>query len=84
MIGKFKQNILFFIFATLSLNIVALSGVHVMSVLRSMPKSPAQSFETIDCGDAAGRVHKCIRIDPQAGEINDANKGASYRVIYGH
>ena len=81
MLGSFKQNILFFIFICLSANIMALTGIHVASVLKTLPQ--AQSFELIDCGDAQGRIHKCIRIDPKAGEINDSSKGASYRVIYG-
>jgi hypothetical protein len=56
------------------------------------PKPPSQAkaapqgaaaFDIIPCADAKGKIHKCIRIDPTAGEINDAAKGASYRVIYG-
>ncbi len=43
----------------------------------------AAAFDIIPCADAKGTIHKCIRIDPAAGEINDAAKGASYRVIYG-
>lgn len=81
MLTKFKQNILFLIFFCLSLNIMALTGIHIVSFAKSMPQG--SSYEIIDCGDAAGRIHKCIRIDPKAGEINDAAKGASYRVIYG-
>lgn len=81
MLSKLKQNVLFLIFISLSLNLFALSGVHIMSIMKAIP--PSQSYETIDCGDATGRIHKCIRIDPRAGEINDASKGASYRVIYG-
>lgn len=81
MLSKFKQNILFFIFFCLSLNIITLAGVHIVSFVKTMPQG--SSYEIIDCGDAAGRVHKCIRIDTRAGEINDAAKGASYRVIYG-
>jgi hypothetical protein len=43
----------------------------------------AAAFDIIPCADAKGKIHKCIRIDPTAGEINDPAKGASYRVIYG-
>jgi hypothetical protein len=81
MLHAIKQNILFLIFIVLTLNIVALTGINAYSVISRMPLK--QDFETIDCGDATGRIHKCIRIDPKAGEINDAAKGASYRVIYG-
>lgn len=41
-------------------------------------------FDIIPCADAKGVVHKCIRIDPAAGEVNDTTRGASYRMIYGH
>lgn len=41
------------------------------------------AFDIIPCADATGKIHKCIRIDPLAGEINDPAKGASYRVIFG-
>jgi hypothetical protein len=81
MLSKFKQNILFLIFACLSINIVALTGIHIVAFAKTMPRE--SSYEVIDCGDATGRIHKCIRIDPRAGEINDAAKGASYRVIFG-
>jgi hypothetical protein len=81
MLSKLKQNILFVLFFALVANILFLAGISGISLLKSMPSTP--SFETIECGDASGRVHKCIRIDPKAGEINDPAKGASYRVIYG-
>ncbi|MFC6790129.1 hypothetical protein ACFQE0_11180 [Methylobacterium komagatae] len=76
-----KQNILFVIFVSLTVNIIALTGANIYSAFSSIP--PRNNFEMIECGDAAGHIHKCIRIDPKAGEINDAAKGASYRVIYG-
>ncbi len=81
MLGSLKQNILFLIFICLAANIIALTGIHIASVMKAIPQ--AQNYEVIDCGDAQGRIHKCIRIDPKAGEINDASKGASYRVIFG-
>jgi hypothetical protein len=49
---------------------------------KTAPQATA-AFDIIPCADAQGKIHKCIRIDPTAGEINDAAKGASYRVIYG-
>lgn len=45
---------------------------------------PSPEFDIIPCADAKGVVHKCIRIDPAAGEVNDTTRGASYRMIYGH
>lgn len=81
MLNRLKQNVLFLIFLTMTANIFILTGVHVYPLIKSIPASP--QYEMIDCGDATGRIHKCIRIDPRAGEINDAAKGASYRVIYG-
>lgn len=81
MLNKLKQNVLFLIFFCLSANIVALTCIHIFAFAKTIPQSTA--YETIDCGDATGRIHKCIRIDPRAGEINDSSKGASYRVIYG-
>lgn len=81
MIHALKQNILFLIFVVLTANIVVLTGINVYSIYSKM--AVRQEYETIDCGDAAGRIHKCIRIDPKAGEINDTAKGASYRVIFG-
>jgi hypothetical protein len=81
MIHAIKQNILFLIFIVLTANIVALTGINAYSAYSKI--TLRQDFETIDCGDATGRIHKCIRIDPKAGEINDTAKGASYRVIYG-
>lgn len=58
---------------------------HAKAPAKPKPASTNSSaaYEIIACGDAAGRIHKCIRIDPAAGEINDTAKGASYRVIYG-
>lgn len=47
------------------------------------PQASAE-FDIIPCADAKGVVHKCIRIDPAAGEVNDTSRGASYRMIYGH
>ena len=81
MLSKLKQNVLFLIFITTAINIFILTGAHIYPVIKSMPSTP--QYEMIDCGDATGRIHKCIRIDPRAGKINDAAKGASYRVIYG-
>jgi hypothetical protein len=81
MLHAIKQNILFLIFIILTINIVTLSGINAYSIFSKM--AVRQDYETIDCGDANGKIHKCIRIDPKAGEINDTAKGASYRVIYG-
>ncbi len=81
MLSRLKQNMLFLIFLTLAANIFVLTGALVYPLIKSIPATP--QYEMIDCGDATGRIHKCIRIDPRAGEINDAAKGASYRVIYG-
>jgi hypothetical protein len=81
MLHAIKQNILFLIFIILTINIVTLSGINAYSIFSKM--AVRQDYETIDCGDATGKIHKCIRIDPKAGEINDTAKGASYRVIYG-
>lgn len=81
MFNKLKNNILFLIFFILTCNVLLLSVSNVSSMINKVPANPG--YEIIDCGDAAGKVHKCIRIDPKAGEINDPAKGASYRVIYG-
>ncbi len=81
MLHAIKQNILILIFIVLTTNIVALTGINAYSSYSKM--MVRQDYETIDCGDATGKIHKCIRIDPKAGEINDTAKGASYRVIYG-
>lgn len=81
MLNRLKQNVLLLIFLALTINIFVITGAHVYPLLKSFPSAP--QYEMIDCGDATGRIHKCIRIDPRAGEINDAAKGASYRVIYG-
>lgn len=81
MLHTIKQNVLFLLFIMLTTNIVALTGINAYSSISKMPIQP--SYEIIDCGDNAGHIHKCIRIDAKAGEINDPVKGASYRVIYG-
>lgn len=52
------------------------------SQAKTTPQGTA-AFDIIPCADAKGKIHKCIRIDPTAGEINDPARGASYRVIYG-
>ncbi|MDQ0445188.1 hypothetical protein [Methylobacterium persicinum] len=81
MFGNLKQNILLLIFVALTVNLLALSGAIMLWLF---PKQQAQSvYNIIDCGDNSGKIHKCIRIDAKAGEINDAVRGASYRVIYG-
>lgn len=81
MLNSLKQNILFLIFLILTCNVLLLSVSNVSSMINKAPANPG--YEIIDCGDAAGKVHKCIRVDPKAGEINDPAKGASYRMIYG-
>ncbi len=81
MINSLKQNILFLIFLVLTCNVLLLSVSSVSSMVNRAPTT--NSYEIIDCGDAAGKIHKCIRVDPKAGEINDPAKGASYRMIYG-
>lgn len=82
MMASIKQNLFFLMFAAVTLNILGLSASAYYNIINSMPKK--NDFEMIDCGDAAGRIHKCIRIDVKAGEVTDPVKGASYRVIYGH
>lgn len=81
MFASVKQNLLLLIFIGLTLNIMLLSGYSYF-ILSTKPL-PTTGFEIIECGDGTGKIHKCIRIDAKAGEINDAAKGASYRVIYG-
>lgn len=81
MINSFKQNVLFLIFLVLTGNVLLLSVSSVSSIINKPSKEAG--YEIIDCGDAAGKIHKCIRVDPKAGEINDPSKGASYRMIYG-
>lgn len=81
MIDSFKQNVLILIFLVLTCNVLLLSVSNVSSMIGKSSKDPG--YEIIDCGDAAGKIHKCIRVDPKAGEINDPAKGASYRMIYG-
>lgn len=81
MINSFKQNVLFLIFLVLTCNVLLLSVPSFSTIFSK--SSRANGFEIIDCGDAAGTIHKCIRVDPKAGEINDPAKGASYRMIYG-
>lgn len=81
MLNSLRQNVLFLIFLVLTGNVLLLSVSNFSSFFSKSSNQPA--YETIDCGDAAGKIHKCIRVDPKAGEINDPSKGASYRVIYG-
>lgn len=82
MLNNLKQNVLFLILLFLTCNVLLLSASSLSSLFN---KNYANlGFEIIDCGDAAGKIHKCIRVDPKAGEINDPAKGASYRMIYGH
>ncbi len=81
MLNSLKQNVLFLIFLVLTGNVLMLSVSNVSAFLSKSQAQPA--YEIIDCGDATGKIHKCIRVDPKAGEINDPSKGASYRVIYG-
>lgn len=81
MIDSFKQNVLILIFLVLTCNVLLLSVSNVSSMIGKSSKDPG--YEIIDCGDAAGKIHKCIRVDPKAGEINDPAKGASYSMIYG-
>lgn len=81
MLKNLKQNVLFLIFLVLTCNVLLLSASSLSAGLSRFRAQP--TYEIIDCGDAAGRIHKCIRVDPKAGEINDPAKGASYRMIYG-
>lgn len=37
----------------------------------------------IDCTDATGRRRKCVRIDPDAGEMRDEASKAVFRAIHG-
>ncbi len=75
-----RQNTLFLILIVMTLNFLTLSAICALSMRGGSSQQPA--FDIIDCADAASRIHKCIRIDPQAGEFNQND--ASYRMIYGH
>ena len=79
--ATFKQNLIFIFLIALSVNVLVLSS---LSIVRLLERSKPSQFDIIDCADGASRVRKCIRIDATAGEVNDATKGASYRVIYGY
>jgi len=70
------------LFIILTLDLLFLSVLSGYFLIRNF--SPSTPYDIIDCADSAGRVHKCIRVDPKAGEVSDPAKGASYRVIYGH
>lgn len=79
--SSLRPNIILFMLIALSLNIILLSGLTITSIL---PKnSSLTTYDVIDCGDNTGKIHKCIRVDTKAGEINDSAKGATYHVIYG-
>jgi hypothetical protein len=78
----FRQNVLFFILVVLTLNIAAQTTLGWLFMRSNQKVDP--SYDIIDCGDGTGRVHKCIRVDPKAGEVSNAATGASYRVIFGH
>lgn len=82
MLNKFKQNTLFLIFIILTANALLLTTVCGYVAYKNLPASTI--YDIIDCADGSGQIHKCIRIDSKAGEVNDAAKGASYRVIFGH
>ena len=76
---NFKRNILLIILAAMVLN----AGVAFYLNVRS-PSFAAENYQMIQCADAKGVIHKCIRVDSAAGEINNNKTGASYRVIYGY
>ncbi len=81
MLNNLRQYILIVLLIALTINIVLVS---FFGIVRSSDRPASPQFETMECADAAGRVRKCIRIDANAGEINDAQTGANYRVIYGY
>jgi len=83
MFSALKQNVLFLLFGFLSLNILFLTaaGAYLAAVHLQKQKSP--DYEIIQCADAKGLVHNCIRIDPKGGEVTNASTGANYRVIFG-
>jgi len=77
-----KLNVLLLLTALLTLGVIVTAASAVRFAFFKGPVDP--NYQIIQCGGAAGVVHKCIRIEPTAGEINDSATGASYRVIYGH
>lgn len=79
--SNFRQNALFLIFILLTLNVLAITATGAYFLFSHLS---FEKYETMDCADATGRIRKCIRIEPSAGEINDQAKNANYRVIYGY
>jgi hypothetical protein len=77
-----KQHMFLVFVGLIALNMMVVSAV-LMFLVQDYAKDRIAGYETISCGDAKGVTHKCIRIDPQAGELNNAQTGASYRVIFG-
>lgn len=77
-----RQNILLLILTILTLDMLIVSALGVFGIASA--SATDSRYDIIDCADGSGAVHKCIRVDAKAGEINNAATGASYRVIYGH
>lgn len=65
-----------------AINILMLCGL-VAALIIFDPTNSIYRYEIIKCGDANGVIHRCIRIDSAAGEINNPTTGARYRVIFG-
>jgi hypothetical protein len=83
MFSTLKQNILFLLFVFLSINILLLTGAGAYFAAVHLQKPDAPNYDIIQCADAKGRIHNCIRVDPSVGEVTNASTGANYRVIYG-
>lgn len=83
MINTIKSNIIFLMLICLTLNIVGITALGVYAIVWTSSGDETVEYDVIECGDPTGRVHKCIRVDPNAGEVTKPD-GASYRVIFGH
>jgi hypothetical protein len=79
--ARIKQNMFLIFVGLLAFNMIAVSTLLIFLV-QDYVKDKVYGYDVISCGDGKGATHKCIRVDPQAGELTNAD-GASYRVIYG-
>lgn len=82
MLEFIKQNIGVILFVVMTINFILLTAAE-FDVTYSRQQDRSGGYEIIQCADGAGKIHTCIRVDPNGGEVTSTGTGAHYRVIYG-